>query len=145
MGQLLDTAALLASADHRSAGAFARASGWEGMWNTTLAVMDPVMGGSRRSLALKLWARDLVSVRERVVLENHIARLAAPVWSLPATEVPYALACALRYTSTPEHDEDWITQLRRSCLAMAHAFRSGSEHDRKLDWTTNDASAATLH
>ena len=84
VGQLLDAAALLASADRRRAGAFAQAWGWEGMWNTTLAVMDAVMGGRRPSLALKLWARHLLDVRERVVLENHISRLAAPVWSLPA-------------------------------------------------------------
>ena len=133
-GQLLDAAALLASADHRRAGAFARAWGWEGMWNTTLAVIDAVVGGNRPSLALKLWARHLLDVRERVVLENHISRLAAPVCSLPVSDVPRAIACALRYTASPEHDEDGMTQLRRSCLAIAHAFRPQSEHEQSLAW-----------
>ena len=132
LGQLLDAAALLASADHRRADAFARAWGWEGMWNTTLAVMDAVLGEKRQSLASKLWARHLLDVRERVVLENHICRLAAPVWSLPAREVPRAVARVLRSTAAPEPDEDWMTQLRRSCLAIAHAFRPGSEHEQSL-------------
>ena len=122
----------LAIADVRTH--FARAWGWEGMWNTTLAVMDAVIGGKRPSIALKLWARHLLDVRERVVLENHISRLTAPVWSLPVGDMPRAIACALRYTATPEHDEDWMTQLRRSCLAITHAFRPQSEHERSLAW-----------
>jgi len=133
-GQLLDIAALLAAGDRRRAGAFARAWGWEGMWNTTLAVMDAVVGRKRPSLALNLWARHLLDVRERVVLEEHISRLAAPVWSLPAGDAPRAVACALRYTAAPEADEDWTTQLRRSCLAIAHSFRPGSKHERSLAW-----------
>ena len=134
VGHLLDAAALLAAADRRRAGAFARAWGWEGMWNTTLAVMDAVLGGTRRSFALKLWAHHLLDVRERVVLEKHISRVAAPVWSLPPGEVPQAVACTLRHTAAPESDENWMTQLRRSCLAIAHAFRPGSEHDQSLAW-----------
>jgi hypothetical protein len=134
VGQLLDAAALLACCDHRRADYFARAWGWEGMWNTTLAVMDAVIGGKRPSLALKLWARHLLDVRERVVLENHISRLTAPLCSLPVGDMPRAIACALRYTAAPEHDEDWMTQLRRSCLAITHAFRSQSEHERSLAW-----------
>ena len=134
MGQLLDAAALLASADRRRASAFARAWGWEGMWKTTLAVIDAVLGGQHRSLALKLWARHLLDMRERVVLENHISRLAAPVWSLPPGDAPRAIACALRFTASPESDEDWATQLRRSGLAVAHAFRSDSDHEQSLAW-----------
>jgi Uncharacterised nucleotidyltransferase len=134
VGQLLDAAALMASTDERRAAAIARAWGWEGMWNTTLAVMDAVLGGKHPSLALKLWARHLLNVRERMVLEDHFSRLAAPVWSLPAVDVPRAVACSIRQTAAPALDEDWMTQFRRSCLAIAHAFRPGSEHKRSLAW-----------
>ena len=134
VGQLLDAAALLACCNHRRADYFAQAWGWEGMWNTTLAVMDAVIGGKRPSLALKLWAGHLLDVRERVVLENHMCRLTAPVCSLPVGDIPRAIACALRYTASPEHDEVWTTQLRRSCLAITHAFRPQSEHERSLAW-----------
>lgn len=132
LGQLLDAAALLASADHRRADAFARALGWERMWHTTLAVMDAVLGEKRQSLASKLWARHLLDVRERVVLENHISRLAAPVWSVPASGVPRAVADALRGTAAREPDENWMTKLRRSRLAIAHAFTYRSEHEQSL-------------
>lgn len=132
VGQLLDAAALLASADRRRAGAFAQAWGWKGMWNTTLPVIDAVVGGRRPSLALRLWARHLLGVRERVVLENHICRLAAPVWGLPAGKVPRAIASTLRYTAAPAPDEDCMTQIRRSCLAIVHALRPTSDHERSL-------------
>ena len=132
LGQLLDAAALLASADHRRADAFARNWGWERMWNTTLAVMDAVLREKPRGLASKLWARHLLDVRERVVLENHISRVAAPVSSLSAGKLPQAVACALRHTAAPDPDEDWVTQFRRSCLAVAHAFRPVSEHEQSL-------------
>lgn len=134
IGQLLDAAALLASADHRRADAFARACGWERMWNTTLAVMDAVFVDQRRGLASKLWARHLLDVRERVVLEDHISRLAAPVWSLPAREVPQAVARVLCYTAAPKPGEDWRARLRRSRLATAHAFTPRSEHEQSLTW-----------
>ena len=134
VGQLLDAIALLASADRREATAFARAWGWEEMWRTTLAVMDVLVGGRRQNLALRLWARHLLEVRERVVFENHISRLAAPIWSLPAVDAPRALAWVLRYTASPESDEDWITQLRRSRLALFHAFSPESKHEQSLNW-----------
>jgi hypothetical protein len=133
-GRLLDVAAVLVSADRRRAGAFARAWGWERMWDTNLAVMDAVLGEKRPTLALKLWARHLFDVRERVVLEDHISRLAAPIWSLPAGAGPQAVACALRHTAVPATDENWMTQLRRSCVAVTHAFTPGSEHDQSLAW-----------
>ncbi len=132
VGQLLDVAALLASADYARAEAFARAWGWERMWNTTVAVMKAALGEKRRGLASKLWARHLFEVRERVVIENHITRLAAPISSLPPGEVPRAVACVLRYTVTPRPDEDWMTRLQRSSLAIAHAFKPRSEHDQIL-------------
>ena len=131
-GHLLDAAALLASADRRRAGAFARAWGWEGMWNTTLGVIDAVTGAKRGNPALMLWARHLRDVRERVVLENHISRLAAPVWSLPVRELPYAITSALRDTTAPGPDENWMTQLRRSRLAITHPFRPLSDHEQRL-------------
>ena len=134
LGQLLDAAALLASADRERAGAFARSWGWEGMWSTSLAVIDAVVGAGRPSLALKLWARHLLDVRERLVLENHISRLAGPMWSLPAGDMPRAIACALRYTVAPDRDESWVTQLRRSCLAIGHAFQPRSAHEATLAW-----------
>jgi hypothetical protein len=132
LGQLLDAAALLASTDYRRADAFARAWGWERMWHTTRGVMDAVLTEKRRGLASKLWARHLLDVRERVVLENHITRLAAPVWSLPASGVPQAVAGALRDTAAREPDENRMTKLRRSCLAVAHAFTPRSEHEQSL-------------
>ncbi len=135
VGQLLDVAALLSSGGRARAGALARTWGWEDMWATSLAAMDGVLSGKpSRNLAVKLWARHLLGVRERSVLEDHISRLAAPVCSLPVADVPRALACSLRYTASPDSDEDWMTQLRRSCLAIAHAFRPGSEHQQSLAW-----------
>ena len=131
LGQLLDAAALLASADHRRADAFARNWGWERMWNTTLAVMDAVLAEKRRGLASKLWARHLLDVRERVVLENHISRLAAPSPASPQASC-HKQSPARSATRPHANQTRLVTQFRRSCLAIAHAFRPLSEHEQSL-------------
>ena len=85
VGQLLDAAALLAAADRRRAGAFARAWGWEGMWNTTLAVMDAVLGGDAPELRPQaLGAPPSRRARAGGPRETHEsgggARLEPPAW-----------------------------------------------------------------
>jgi hypothetical protein len=61
-----------------------------------------------------------------------IEGLVDPAPSLPATDVPHAIAEALRDTAAPEPDENWTTKLRRSRLAIAHAFASRSSHEQSL-------------
>ena len=134
IGQLLDAATLLASADRRRASALAGEWGWEGMWNTTMAVLDGIFWGERPSRPVRFWARHLPEVRERTVLENHIARLAGPIWTLPRSEAARAVGSSLRYTASPKSDENWTTQLRRSWAAISHALSPRSQHERSLGW-----------
>lgn len=132
LGDLLDVAAVLAAADRDRATGLAREWGWEGMWRTTLSAVDAMLGRRTWSLALQPWTRHLRDPRARTVLEQHITRTAAPATSLPLSEVPRAILDVMKDTITPGHDEGWLIQARRSCVAFAHAFMNASQHERSL-------------
>jgi Uncharacterised nucleotidyltransferase len=132
IGDLLDIAAVLGCGDRERASALAQEWGWDRMWHTTLAVMDALLSRRAPSVSLSVWARHISGLRERRVLETHIARFAAPACSLPPAEVPGALLHVLRDIVAPGNDEGWRTQARRSGLAIAHAFKKASDHERSL-------------
>ena len=132
IGDLLDVAAALAAADRERAAALSREWGWDRMWRTTLAATEAVLGQRPRGVALSAWTRHLSGPRERRVVEAHIARFGAPASSLPLAEVPGALVRVLKDTVAPGKEEGWRTQARRSYLAIAHAFKKTSDHERSL-------------
>jgi hypothetical protein len=129
---LLDVAAVLASGGRHSAEELAREWGWDGMWRVALAVTDAVLGDDDRPAALNVWARHLSSVRDRTVLENHIARVAAPAQALPVKSVPAAMAGVLWGVANRGPEERWADKLRRSRLAICHALMATSRHDQTL-------------
>jgi hypothetical protein len=129
---LLDVAVVLAGGGRRRAGELARRWGWDGIWRVVLAAADAILGDNAPPLSLSVWARHLRSARERTVLEDHFARLAAPASAVPVTRAPGALAGAVRCTATPREAEPWADKLRRSRLAFAHAFTHKSDHERQL-------------
>ena len=106
--------------------------GLERMWNTNLAVVDAVLGGKRQA-----WPSSfgLVLARcTRADCSRGSHQQACRACLERPRDVPPAVACALRDTSVPATDENWVTQLRRSCLAIFHAFRPGSDHEESLAW-----------
>jgi Uncharacterised nucleotidyltransferase len=132
MADLLDLATILGPGDRSEAERLARRWGWDGMWRVTLAASDAVFGNDPQPRSFSLWARHLGAVRDRTVLENHFARIAAPVCALPPRRLPGAMACVLRGTATRRQDERWANKLRRSRLAVAHAFMPKSSHEQRL-------------
>lgn len=131
LGDLIDVAVMLPEGERRHADALARRWGWERLWSTTLSVADALLRHDPAPLALRTWARHLVTVRELSVLENHVARLTAPTFALPSGEVLCGVAVELRDTFGPRPDERWTEKLRRSVLAARHAFKEKSQHDRQ--------------
>jgi hypothetical protein len=133
LADLIDVAAVLGRTDRKLVDDLARDWGWEGIWGTTIEVVDAIFASPYlRPASLRIWARHLESARERTVLENHIARLAAPAFSLPLTRAPRAVTAALVREAARHEDEPWANKLHRSRLAVAHAFIDKSEHDRTL-------------
>ena len=132
LADLIDVAAVLAVDGRRRADDLARRWGWEGMWRVAVRAGDAVLSNGAWPASLSVWARHLTRARDRTVLENHIARIAAPASALPVSLAPVAVANAIKLTATRSHDELWSHKLRRSGLAVAHAFMASSRHDRPL-------------
>ena len=129
---LVDVLAVLGEDDREAAERLSRAWGWQRLWRTTLMLADGVLGDHGLPLSLKTWARHFQCARERTVLEDHIARAAAPAWSVPRAGAGRALTTALIRTAARQPDEDWGEKLHRSRLALRHAFRAHSVHTQAL-------------
>ena len=104
---LVDVVAVLGEGDRTAADGLAREWGWHGLWRTTLALADAVLAGDGHPLSLKTWARHFEDARERTVLEDHIARAAAPAWTVPRTSAPRAVTAALARTTARRPGEGW--------------------------------------
>jgi hypothetical protein len=129
---LIDIAAVLTTDDlRRQADDLARRWGWERMWGVTVSAIDAVLGSNARSPIPK-WAGHLATAREQTVLEHHIARFAGPASMLPRRRAHVAIASGLRRTVSRCGDEHWGAKLRRSRLAVAHAFMPQSGHSRTV-------------
>jgi hypothetical protein len=129
---VLDLAVVLAGEERRRVREIARDWGWEGIWRVSEEALDAVFATQPSRGSPSFMARHLRTARERTVLENHLANLAAPICSLPARRVPRAVAGVLADTATPGRDEPWRYKLRRARLALAHAFMATSSHEQTL-------------
>lgn len=134
---LVDIAATMHGADRSRMAALARDWGWDRMWRVVVAVIDHVVADDVSPWATRLWARHLPSARDRTVLENQLARLAAPVSSLPARRAPVGVVGALYRIVTPADDERWAQKLRRSRLSVRHALMEKSKHEQRLKRSQN--------
>lgn len=132
LAHLIDIAAVLAGDSRARTDELARHWGWDGMWRVSVAAANSVLGAGDQLPPLNIWARHLRSARERTVIESHIARLAAPACALPVSRAHVALASAIRATTARRENELWRHKLRRSGLALAHAFMQKSHHERAL-------------
>jgi hypothetical protein len=132
IADLVDVAAVLGDHGPRGSNDVARRWGWEGMWRVALRAGDAVLGDRAWPASLTVWASHLQSARDRTVLENHIARIAAPASALPVALAPVVLAAAIRPTASRRDGEPWSDKLRRARLAVAHAFMARSAHDHTV-------------
>jgi hypothetical protein len=128
LGDLVDVIAVLGEGNRREAARLAQRWGWQSLWRTTLGLADAVLACDGHPLALRTWARHFDAARERTVLEEHVARLAAPAWTVPRSRAPRAVTAALGRTAARRPGEAWGDKLRRSRLALRHAFTEQSTH-----------------
>lgn len=129
---VLDLAVVLAREECSHVREIARDWGWEGIWHVSEAALGAMLAtGSSHGLP-RYMVRHLCAARERTVLENHLANLAAPICALPARRVPHAVVNVLAEAATPGRDEPWRNKGRRARLALAHAFMVTSSHEQTL-------------
>jgi len=130
---MIDIAVVAAAADPREIDRLAQAWGVQRIWRTSSEAVDALLGERPAPWALRVWAQNLVRVRERTVLENHLQRWLSDFWALP----PHAAARRLPQTFAdelgPGGDERWRQKASRIALAVRNASRRRSQHDRELD------------
>lgn len=129
---LIDVAATLKQDGRGLAAELAREWGCERMWHATIAAADGLLLSDRAPVCLRVWARHLPAARERTVLERHLRDVLAPARALPRVRGLGAATVALTRVGRRAGDERWADKLRRTRLALGHAFVTGSEHERTL-------------
>jgi hypothetical protein len=132
---LVDVVAVLGEGNRDEAARLAHEWGWESLWHTTLGLADAVLAGEGQPLALRTWARHFDCARERTVLEEHVARVTAPAWTVPRAQAPRAVTAAVARTAARRPGERWPDKFRRSGLALRHALTAQSAHAKAVDTT----------
>jgi hypothetical protein len=128
---LVDIMMVLEPSDRAEAGRLARRWGSHRVWRTTLSAAVSLLEEGSRAFTLSTWARHLAEVRERTVLETHLARWAGAGSGLPRTGLRSIGGATVLFTDAmrPRSGESWSDALGRTRLAMSNAFRPQSEHD----------------
>jgi len=130
---LIDVAAMAQSVDREQLRSVARAWRIARLWETTIEVADALFLGGPTPWEVRLWARNLVVVRDRTVLENHLQRWLSSFSVLPPGQASTAFASALARDLRPRTGESWVTKLSRTMLAIRRPFTPRSVHNRDLD------------
>jgi hypothetical protein len=129
---LLDIAVVVDAAPAGSVHRLAREWGVQRLWRTTAAAAGVLFDGGRTPWALRLWAQNLIKVRERTVVENHAQRWLSGLWVLPPGRAVAELLATVVGEVGPGPGETWRAKVQRTGLAIRNAFVRRSEHDRRL-------------
>jgi hypothetical protein len=130
---LIDVAAVSAGQDPDELRALARRWDIGGVWDAMIAAADAFLFEAPTPWAMRLWARDLLYVRDRTVLENHVTRLVSSFWALPPRRALRASAQALMREVRPAPGESRRAKLTRAIRAIGNPFTALSEHNRVLE------------
>lgn len=101
------------------------------IWETTVAAGDALLADPpRRTWPLRLWARNLDSVRDRTVLEAHLERWLAGFWALPPGPALASLRSTAARELRPATGESWGAKATRTRRAFGNAFVGRRRHER---------------
>jgi hypothetical protein len=130
---LVDVAVMAEGLDRGELRALARKWGIEGLWQTTIGASDALLFGAAKPRALRVWARNLPELRERTVLETHLARWLAGFSALGPRRGFRVLRRNVAADLRPKPTESWGAKLTRSRRALRDARVRKSEHDEGLE------------
>jgi Uncharacterised nucleotidyltransferase len=139
---LVDVAAVSAGQDRDELGRLARRWDIGGVWETMIAAADALLFEAPTPWSMRLWARDLLCVRDRTVLENHLRRLVSSFWALPPRRALRASANALVREVRPAPGESRRTKLARAKRAIANPLAPLSEHNGAVERRAADFPSA---
>jgi hypothetical protein len=129
---LLDIALVAHHSDHAEIERLARHWAIARVWRSTWDATEFLFGDGARPASTRIWARHLVHVRERTVLESHLQRWLSGAWALPPREGLHRFRAAVAADLRPEGDEPWGARLGRTRIALRNAFVRKSHHDNDL-------------
>jgi hypothetical protein len=134
LGDLIDVAVVSEGVDERELTVVAERWGMTRLWRTMIEAMEAVIvgRGAANTLALRTWARNLPSVRERTVFETHLERWLSCFSALPAGQAIRVSSANLLMDLRPATHEPWRSKLGRTVRAIRNAFTSKSKHDAEL-------------
>ena len=130
---IVDVAAVAQHAGENDLRTLARAWGLERLWRTTETASRALLYRRRMPMSLRIWARDLRSVRERTVLESHLGRTFSSFWALPPRRALAVMSRELRQHFRREPGETWRAKLARSIRALQNPLSSVVDHDRAVE------------
>jgi hypothetical protein len=132
LGEILDVALLADDVDRAELRRQAKQWGISRLWQTTEGAADELFAGGRRAWPLHGWARNLSRVRERTVLENHLASWLS---GFSAQEFGRAVAAGAGQVVDdlrPAADETWRSKGRRTVQAVGRSSVRLSQHHDEL-------------
>jgi hypothetical protein len=132
-GELVDVAAVSAGLDAAELRGLAERWGLRRIWDTTIAAADALLDGGSRTWPLRTWARHLQGVRERTVLEAHLAHWLSGFWATPARAAVAAAGAALARELRPAAGETFKMKASRTRLALANARVAQAHHVEQLE------------
>jgi Uncharacterised nucleotidyltransferase len=144
MRHLIDISLVAADAGRTDWEVLAERWGAARLWDTTVHALAAIFGSAHCPAAVKLWARHIRSVRERTVLETHLASWMSPLWSFSGFEAFGQGAAAVATDLLPLPGESWRDKLVRTRLAMADASLSASHHHRLREATASNGGAPVM-
>jgi hypothetical protein len=118
---LVDIAALTAGLDPAATAAQADHWGIGRAWRTLAGAADALLGSGPPTWPLRSWARNLGQVRDRTVLESHVADLLGSFWAVPLRRAPRVCAMELSDAIGPVEGEPLRGKLARAGRALRNA------------------------
>lgn len=126
---LIDIVVVSADVDERELDRTARAWGVGRIWRTTQRAIDAIFHGGRSTVPLRSWAKHLELVRERTVLERHLALLFQGYWGMPPHSASAETLRALSHVLVPSQGETWRNKLTRTRRAIRNPRAPAERRD----------------
>jgi hypothetical protein len=124
---VIDVAAAAEGLDREELARTARSWRIGRLWETTEQAIDSLFYDGPSTAPLRSWARHLHAVRERTVLENHLARWLHPYWELPFRPAARRMAATVAAELRPSPGEGRRAKLLRISRAVRNpGGRAGS-------------------
>lgn len=132
VGDLLDVSLAADVASRREVQASARDLGVSRLWQTTLEAADAILATGRRHTPTRIWARHLMTARERSVFEGHMMRWFSPLADRFFIRGTWAFVRAVVDDLRPARGERWRAKWSRARIAMRNAALPRAAHHSEI-------------